>query len=108
MILLAILTPIELLCQYRLLKPIVRILTPPKLSKKELAEAVRLEAEQYIPVPLSELYLDYDQISTDDENNEYFLVAISKPIVDSYMGFAEILGLEVAVIENIYERLLAD
>ena len=31
----------------------------PKLGKKELADAVRLEAEEYIPVPIDDLYLDY-------------------------------------------------
>lgn len=77
-----------------------RVLTLPKLSKKEMDEAIKLEAEQYIPVPLDELYIDYEQISSGKENNDYFLVAMPKTIVDSYMQLADILGLEVAVLET--------
>lgn len=77
-----------------------RVLTLPKLTKKEMDEAIKLEAEQYIPVPLDELYIDYEQISSGKENNDYFLVAMPKTIVDSYMKLADVLGLEVAVLET--------
>ena len=36
-----------------------RVLSLPVINKKELAQAVRLEAEQYIPVASEELYIDY-------------------------------------------------
>jgi type IV pilus assembly protein PilM len=77
-----------------------RVLSLPKLTKKELSEAIKLEAEQYIPVPLDDLYIDYQQISFNQEDNEYFLVGIPKTIVDSYMQLAEVLGLEVAALET--------
>ena len=36
-----------------------RILTLPALNKSDLDEAVKLEAEQYIPVSIDDLYIDY-------------------------------------------------
>jgi type IV pilus assembly protein PilM len=40
-------------------KTFTRSMTLPKLKTKDLAAAVQLEAEQYIPVPIDELYLDH-------------------------------------------------
>lgn len=76
-----------------------RSLQLPKLKVGELAEAVKLEAEQYISTPLSDLYLDYEIIKEDAERMELFAVAVPKTIVDSYLDFAQILGLEAIVIE---------
>jgi type IV pilus assembly protein PilM len=77
-----------------------RVLTLPKLSKKELQEAIKLEAEQYIPVPIDDLYIDFENVGISGENYDYFMVAIPKAIVDSYMQLAEILGIEVSVLET--------
>lgn len=73
---------------------------PAKLSHKEQEEAVRLEANQYIPIPLEELYLDYSVVQKGPENNEVLVVAAPKKIVDSYMKLFDILGLEVCALET--------
>ena len=39
-----------------------RLINLPVMSGNQLQEAVELEAEQYIPMPLEELYLDYDVV----------------------------------------------
>ncbi len=72
----------------------------PKLEAKELDEAVRLEAQQYIPVPTDNLYIDYEVISTTPEQVELLVSAVPKEIIDSYMRFASIVGLEVLAIET--------
>lgn len=72
----------------------------PKLSRKELNEAVRLEAEQYIPIPLDDMYLDYDIIWETKDELELLVVAVPKKIVDSYVMLTRLLGLEVAAIET--------
>ena len=77
-----------------------RVLTLPKLSKKELQEAIKLEAEQYIPVPIDDLYIDFENVGISGENYDYFMVAIPKAIVDSYMQLADILVIEVSVLET--------
>ncbi|HET7060228.1 MAG TPA: type IV pilus assembly protein PilM [Candidatus Saccharimonadales bacterium] len=76
-----------------------RSLRLPKLKPKELSEAVQLEAEQYIPLPLEELYLDYDVIGQIGDSMELFAVATPRNIVDSYLDLAQILGLETVLIE---------
>jgi len=77
-----------------------RTLTLPHLAPKDLSDALRLEAEQYIPVPLDELYLDYSIISESEKEMELLAVAVPKKIVDSYMILTRLLGLEVIAIES--------
>lgn len=72
----------------------------PKMGHKQLDEAVRLEAEQYIPLPLDSLYLDYEIIRQTSDGVELLVVATPRAIVDSYMVFTRLLGLEVAAIET--------
>ena len=76
-----------------------RALQLPKLSSKQLTAAVELEAEQYISMPLDQLYVDYEIISQDAETTELFMVAVPKTIVDSYLELAQLLGLEPVLIE---------
>jgi type IV pilus assembly protein PilM len=71
----------------------------PKLNAKQLKDAIELESEQYISTPLEELYLDYEIIREDKDGMEVFIVAVPREIVDSYLELAQILGLEVVMIE---------
>jgi len=70
------------------------------MNAADLGQAVRLEAEQYIPVPLPDLYIDYETIETGAERNEVLMVAAPRAIVDSYIKLFELLNLEVAHIES--------
>ncbi len=73
----------------------------PRLGgRKELDEAVRLEAEQYIPLPVDELYIDYEIISQTAESVELLAVAAPRKIIDSYLMLTKLLGLEVIAIET--------
>lgn len=77
-----------------------RAIKLPKLNENELADAVRLEAEQYIPVPVDELYIDYEIIRQDEKEVELFAVAVPKKIINSYMVFLRLIGLEPVAIET--------
>ncbi len=77
-----------------------RTMTLPKLNKKELAQAVHMEAEQYIPLPADDLYLDNEIIRRTSEATELLVVAVPKKLIDSYLTLAQILGLEVAAMET--------
>jgi type IV pilus assembly protein PilM len=72
-----------------------RNLQLPKLQAKELQEAVELEAEQYISMPLEELY----GVKQTEDGTELFVVAVPRAIVDSYIDLAQIIGLEPVLIE---------
>lgn len=77
-----------------------RVIKLPKLSNQELDEAVRTEAEQYIPLPVESLYLDFEIINRTDKEIELFAVAVPKDIIDSYMLLTRLLGLEVVAMET--------
>jgi type IV pilus assembly protein PilM len=78
-----------------------RLMTlPSNLGRKQLDEAVRFEAEQYIPMSLDDLYLDYTKHAVHGENTEVLVVAVPKKIVDSYMAFLKLIGLEACTLET--------
>lgn len=77
-----------------------RTMTLPKLNKKDLEAALQLEAEQYIPVPIDELYMDYNVISETDKETEILAVAAPKKIIDSYHTLMRMAGLEAVALET--------
>jgi len=72
----------------------------PEVNSKELTEAVRMEAEQYIPVAIDDLYIDYEVISRKDKKVELLVAATPKIIVDSYLTFARLVNIETVCIET--------
>jgi type IV pilus assembly protein PilM len=76
-----------------------RSLTLPKLSPKEMREAVNLEIEQYLPMPIDDMYLNYDIVGENKDGLELFAIAVPKKIVDSQLELMRILGLEVVGVE---------
>lgn len=86
-----------------------RTVNLPNLSDEELAQAVSLEAEQYIPMPVSDLYIDYSIINRNNDKTELLMVAVPKRLADSYLDLTKILDLEPVVFDssiNAASRLL--
>lgn len=77
-----------------------RLINLPVLSGDQLKEAVELEAEQYIPLPLDELYLDYDVVDQTNDKLDVFAVAVPKKIVESQLQLMRLLGLETVGVET--------
>lgn len=77
-----------------------RILSLPLLAQKDVAEAVRLEAEQYIPVPIDDLYIDFMVMGSDTKTMTVLAVAVPKKIIDSYVNLCKVLNLEPVVMET--------
>jgi type IV pilus assembly protein PilM len=71
----------------------------PVMNHEQIMDAVHLEAEQYIPIPLDSLYIDYEVSYQDAQNMEILLVAASRKIVDSYMNLLQSLELEPVAFE---------
>jgi type IV pilus assembly protein PilM len=81
----------------------------PPMTHEEILEAIHLEAEQYIPIPIDNLYLDYEISHQDEQGVELTLVAASRKIVDSYLTLLQSLQLEPVAFEpsiNAASRLL--
>lgn len=77
-----------------------RTVALPRMKKQDLTDAVTLEAEQYISMPLQDLYIDYSVITQTDKETELLVVAVPRKIVDSYLTLTRMLGLEAVAIET--------
>lgn len=86
-------------CTIPMSNSFTRPLILPVMSDEDLASAVNLDAEHYIPVALDNLYIDYEVVRRDAKNIELLLVATPKQIIESYMKFLEIMGLEPIAFE---------
>lgn len=77
-----------------------RILSLPLLAQKDIKEAVKLEAEQYIPVPIDDLYIDFTIITKNEKTMDVLAVAVPKKLIDSYSTLCRILNLEPVIMET--------
>lgn len=75
-----------------------RTMTMPAATE-DLVEAVNLEAEQYIPIPVSELYVDYQIISEDKKERTVLISAVPRKIVDTLVECCEKANLDVVMVE---------
>lgn len=76
-----------------------RTFSLPLKEEKNIREAVNLEAEQYIPVSLDSLYLDYQIISRNKEDLTVLMCAAPKKLIDTMLAMANQCNLEVSLIE---------
>ncbi len=83
------------------------------MDDKKLEEHIMLEAEQYIPFDINDVYLDYQDLKTNSEDSDrtdVMLVAAKKEIVDEYLDMLRSLNLQPVIVdvdgfalENTYE-----
>jgi type IV pilus assembly protein PilM len=71
----------------------------PADAEGHLHDAIALEAEQYIPVPVSQLYIDYEVIERKKDTISVLLCAVPQRIVDICTDAARKVGLRVVMIE---------
>ncbi|MBU1045552.1 type IV pilus assembly protein PilM [Patescibacteria group bacterium] len=76
----------------------------PSMSTEEIPEAVKYEAPRRIPLPLSEVILDWQLIkgSPSDEGRtplRILLVAVPKEVINQYQNIALTVGLKVIALE---------
>ncbi|HSX35760.1 MAG TPA: type IV pilus assembly protein PilM [Patescibacteria group bacterium] len=81
-------------------RAITRAVQLPKMTAKDIDEAVQTEIEQYIPNRNEELYVDYTIIREEGNDMDVFVVAMPKKIVDSYLVLARMLGLEPVLFDT--------
>lgn len=77
-----------------------RAIKLPVLGDQELRDAVMLEIEEYTPVPIDSLYVDFTPINVTPTEIEVFAVAAPRQVVDSYLRVAELLNLEPVLVET--------
>lgn len=76
-----------------------RSVTIPSSVTSPLDESIRLEAEQYIPLPIAQLYLDYEITNKDKDATTALLCAVPRKIVDNCVSAASSNNLKVIMVE---------
>jgi type IV pilus assembly protein PilM len=71
------------------------------MSNEDLKSAIVYEAENYIPLPIENVYLDFQVVSSkeDSQEMEVLIAAFPKKIVDSYTDCLQRAGLKVLSLE---------
>jgi len=74
----------------------------PRLKEKELLSAIRYQADEFIPMPLSETNLDMEVLKDDDSNNKSLLLIIATPklLADKIGATISATGLKPVSLEN--------
>lgn len=71
----------------------------PSSAKKNLKSAVTIEVDQYIPVPMSLLYVDYEIVDKTKEALTVVMSATPKKLIDTVLASCQSVGLRAVMIE---------
>jgi len=77
----------------------VRTFSLPVSAQKNMKDAIALEVEQYIPMPLSALYVDYEVIKRTKDTLTILMYAVPQKLIDDLLALVREAGLEVIMIE---------
>jgi len=83
-------------------KAFLQVIKMPKLDAEEMRAAVVFQAENYIPLPLEKVYLDFETVPRPLEDFyqcEVLAAAIPKEIVDSRLRVLDAAGVACAAME---------
>jgi len=84
---------------------IVKKIGVPFIDEKEIEENLIIEAENYVPFEIEDVYVDFHIIGTSSEDekeklhSEIFLVAAKKEVVDEYASVLQEVGLVPSVVD---------
>jgi type IV pilus assembly protein PilM len=83
-------------------KVITRVIDVPMMNDEELSSSIQWEAEQFIPLPLSKVKIDYAVINKDQEKSKMKVLLVAAPIaiIERYMKFIELAGLNPVAFET--------
>lgn len=72
----------------------------PRMKDRELGSAVQFEARRHVPLPLSEVVLDWQLLEkTADQHSRILLVAVPKEVIHYYEEIARFAELELVALE---------
>jgi type IV pilus assembly protein PilM len=80
---------------------ISRLVRLPPLKDSEILDALKFEAETFVPYPLEEVSIDYEIIEKDDAGRlTVFVIAAKNDLIQSYIKMFKTLGLELIALES--------
>jgi len=71
----------------------------PMIPAKEIAQAIPFQAKQYVPIPISEVVLDWQIIEEAPGRLQVLLIAVPKDIINRYVKLAKLARLNINAIE---------
>jgi type IV pilus assembly protein PilM len=80
-------------------KSFVRVIRMNTMSEQELENAVLFEAEAYIPLPMDQVYFDWQILRHDTGGMDVLLIASPKEFVNKYIDVFEAANLKIVAIE---------
>jgi type IV pilus assembly protein PilM len=80
-------------------KSFVRVIQIPIMSQAEAENAVPFEAESFIPIPIDQVYLDWQKIGEKGDKMSILLVASPKDFVDNYLQILIKCGIKPVALE---------
>lgn len=74
----------------------------PKMTKQEYDKSIPIEAAQYLPIPVEEVYIDYQVLINhpDESLSDILVVASPKKLVDDYVAMTKLANLELLALET--------
>ena len=80
-------------------KSFVRVIQIPKMSDAEAENAVPFEAESFIPLPIDQVYLDWQKLGETADKMNILIIASPKEFVDSYLHILDGTGIKTLALE---------
>ncbi len=74
----------------------------PDMSQKEIEAAIPFEARKYVPIPISEVILDWSVVDTPNkkDSKQVLLIAVPKKVINNYNQIVKAAGLNLKGIEG--------
>jgi len=80
---------------------ISRLIRLPPLKDNEIMDALRFEAETFVPYPLDQVLIDYEIIEKDEVGRlSIFVIAAKNDLINSYLKLFKSIGLELLSLES--------
>lgn len=93
----------KVICSLPETKAFLRIVSIPRMNEDEIAQAVKWEMEANIPLPLEQVYYDWQQVTevlpAEKDKINLLVVAVARTTVDEVIEVVEAAGLEVVGLE---------
>lgn len=87
-----------------------RLVRLPPLKDSEILDALRFEAETFVPYPLDKVSIDYEVVEKDDAGRiTVFVIAAKNDLIGEYIKIFKSLGMELIAIESssvAYRRMI--
>lgn len=78
-----------------------RLVSLPPLKENEIKEALKFEAETFVPYPLDQVSIDYEVIDEDEAGRlTVFAIAARNDLINNYVKIFKAAGVELLAIES--------